>query len=183
MTSSVVSVDSNFCDRSDVVQQNTEDVLAQLRCPVCLHFVRREIKGYLCKNKHYCCNECQQSVTHCPICRTTTWSTCPPTNALLGEFILRNELTTCRYDKRTNQFEGCTLESRYETLVEVHEKRCSGRLVTCPGIGIGGCNFLKRPIQKLSNHMKNDCSYLSRKRVSYEATLTCAQIRIPARTP
>ena len=171
MTSSVVSVGSDLCDRSEVVQQNTESVLAQLRCPVCLHFVRRKTKGFLCKNKHYCCNECRQSVTNCPVCRSTTWTEGPPTNALIGEFILRHELTTCIYDKISDRFEGCTLESSYETLINVHEKRCSGRLVTCPGrfSSTRDCNFINRPIQKLSRHMREDCPNIGR--VSYETIL------------
>jgi hypothetical protein len=173
MTSSVVSVDSNLCDPSKVVQQNSESVLAQLRCPVCLHFVRREKGGKLCENKHYCCDECERSIINCPVCRSTTWSTCPPTTALIGEVVLRDELTTCIYDKQTDQFEGCTLECRYETLIDVHEKRCSGRLVTCLGATIGvaeWCNFSNRPIQKLAEHMTVNCANIGR--VSYETNLT-----------
>jgi hypothetical protein len=49
------------------------------------------------------------------------------------------------------------MKTRYETLINVHEKRCSGRLVTCPGLGKGNnllCHFDKQPIQNLLEHMK-----------------------------
>ena len=167
MTSSIVSVDSDICDRSEVVQQNTESVLAQLRCPVCLHFVRREKRGVLCENKHYCCDECTLSQPSCIVCRSTTWSTCPPSTSLIGEVVLRDEITNCIFTKKTRHFEGCSLKGRYETLIDVHEKRCSGRLVTCPGrsISIMECDFGEQPIQKLAEHMRIICPYMGR--VSY----------------
>jgi hypothetical protein len=164
MTSSVgPAADSDLRGRGgEVVQKNSESVLAQLRCPVCHHFVRREKEGQLCENKHYCCEDCARSQPSCPVCRSIHWTDCPPTAALIGEVVLRNELTSCIYDKKTTHFEGCTLEARYETLVDVHEKRCSGRLVTCPGRAIGAaeCNFSNRPIQKLAEHMRANCPHI-----------------------
>jgi hypothetical protein len=168
MTSSIVSVDSDLCDRSDVIPQNTERVLAQLKCPVCLHFVRREIEGQLCENNHYCCNACLPSRRNCTLCQSTTWIECPSNISLV---ILHDEITSCIYENKTQYFEGCGVKDRYETLVDGHEKRCSGRLVTCPGrsISIMNCDFDAQPIQKLAKHMRVICPYIGR--VSYDDIL------------
>jgi hypothetical protein len=46
-------------------------------------------------------------------------------------------------------------------VVDGHEKRCSGRLVTCPGYMQGGCRFNDMPIKILADHM-NQCIYVSK---------------------
>ena len=164
-TSSIVRTGSDVRDLDELAQQNRGSVLAQLRCAVCLHFVRRERQGVLCENSHYCCKECLPVCQHiCSVCLNTTWTSRSPITSLIGE-ILRDEITVCIYEKKTSRYEGCGLKTRYKTLIDVHEKRCSGRLVTCPGFRNARvlCFFYKQPIQNLLEHMRQ-CMHLSKVR-------------------
>jgi hypothetical protein len=172
MNSSVSRAGSELRARDYVLQQNTNRVLAELRCIDCSQFMRNPDNGFICKNNHYCCNSCVKDA--CSQCRCTEW-TSPTQISRLAALVLHNELTSCIY-KKTRHFEGCPLKDRYNTLVGVHEKRCSGRLVSCPGaLHVStGCNFTNMPILMITDHM-NQCVNVGK--VSSKFTYKITRVR------
>jgi hypothetical protein len=158
MASYVVRAGAELRDRGNVLQQNSDHVLAELSCVTCGQFVRSSHQGFLCENMHYYCSSCaHRGPWACSRCPSTIWTRTPQISRLVA-LVLRNELASCIYNKRTKHFDGCGLQDRYETLVYVHENRCAGRLVSCPGIVAGlrnTCRFSNRPIQMLEDHMRS----------------------------
>ena len=99
-------------------QRQAEEILA---CPICYNLPRR-VPVHSCSFGHIVCQDCQPSITFCPLCRNTMMYA---TNTLVGNICLIAD-HRCKFSPL-----GCQIKLKLAE-IELHEKQCPERTVECP---------------------------------------------------
>ena len=127
----------------------SQDILQDLECPVCLNYLSAPIKQ--CVNGHCICGSCASRVlqSNCPLCM----STFVKTKCLILEKILSKMVFPC-----VNRSEGCPVSATSEDMKK-HVIVCRWKLQFCPIIHFGlSCAWKGRwidlPSHLFSNHKR-----------------------------
>lgn len=115
-------------------QTQTEAILA---CPVC-YKMPRQLPVHSCCFGHIVCQDCQPSITFCPLCRNTMMYA---TNTLVGQ-ICQLADHACKFSSL-----GCVVKMKLGE-IQLHEYQCPERTVECPFREVISGVFLN--IRKLS---------------------------------
>ena len=135
----------NTRDFNAVLDQNEEDFLKRLKCPVCFELPRNgPIFG--CHNGHHACQTCHPKLKQCSICRDTDLKCRQLMTEEILQSVMKDVSVKCKHIH-------CNVEGLMEQIT-AHEKLCVARQIPCPMSFRGVCDF-KGDMREFFEHIRD----------------------------